>query len=303
MRLADVGLFVVLAGCAPKVVALPKPVVAGEAPLPSKKAAHITFAAGISRLFAAWPEQVGETYELRFSAFDGEKWSDAVSIAQSSVILSGGSRGPHLVARRDGSITVCWFEDDKVRIATSKDVGATWTRNFTIQGGWRDASSLAFLENANGQLVAAWIQTVTKAATEPIQMALLANEASNFRDAKAYGQQVCVDCGFSASSAADGGYLGFRHQSHQRTTHGGESTVVLIRTDRAGHGAALSEHEGWKIDGDDRRIASGPVVSTDGIHAVTAWYSAVPQGNVVVMMSTNRGRTFMGWRFPATTAE
>lgn len=240
---------------------------------------------------------------LRFSRFDGARWSTPVSIFEANRVVANWADVPSVVAGEGDSLLAHWAVKNgeaahayDVRLARSDDGGKSWKQLGSPHAD-RTQSEHGFVTlSAEGPVFrATWIDgrntLPPQAGPSALRTAVIGSVIAP--DVVA-DDRVCDCCGTS-SAAVDGGTLVvYRNRDEQENRD-----IWAVRLGAAGRGQPHPVHvDGWKIAGCP---VNGPAVAAQGRDAVVAWYTyAGSEPSIRVSFSANGGDSFAP---PVTVAE
>lgn len=232
---------------------------------------------------------------LRFSRFDGARWSMPVTIFESNRVVANWADVPSVVAGEGASLLAHWAVKNgeaahayDVRLARSDDGGKSWKQLGSPHAD-RTQSEHGFVTlSAEGPVFrATWIdgRNTLPPGSGPSALRTAVVGAASEPDVEA-DERVCDCCG-TASATVDGGTLVvYRNRDDQETRD-----IWAVRLSATGRGKPHPVHvDGWKIAGCP---VNGPAVAASGRDAVVAWYTyAGSEPSIRVSFSANGGDSF-----------
>ncbi len=231
----------------------------------------------------SWVEQDGNTKRFRFSRFEGPKWSEPRTVAEGPQLMLNWADFPSIEGLGDGRYVAHWLERPEaakgaygIRIAFSKDGGATWNTSFASTRP-RSEGYEGFVSFATGEkeVCASFLdhsQPVTK-----LRMARFDLDGK-FLGEEVVDEDVCSCCQTASTYLADGPVVAYRdHEpgevrdiSFVRRLNGEWTKVKPVHRD------------GWKINACP---VNGPAFANDYSRLAIAWYSAADEPGVYAALA------------------
>jgi hypothetical protein len=253
------------------------------------------------RAMLSWMERVVPRSVFKFSERTVSGWSAPRTVASGNDLVVNAADVPSVRALADGSLAAAWMlanspdpEAYDLRLAFSKDSGATWTKPV---GPHHDRTEtqhgFASLFQAPGAgLGLVWLDgraTNAKLAHPSDNMSLRAaifSRAGTQLREMPIDTRVCDCCPTSVAITSEGPIVAFRDRSAKeirdiyvsRLVAGRWTTPVPVHND------------GWRIEACP---VNGPSVSARNRDVAVAWFTALnDEGKAYVAFSRDAGRTF-----------
>jgi hypothetical protein len=290
-----------LAGCAPEApVAIAVDTLASPAP-PGSGEPNLTVD-GRGRVFLSWIERLADsTAALRMAALDGDRWSEARTIAADRNLLVNWADFPSLRALPDGRLAAHWMIRTGTRgftydfvIAQSLDEGRTWTAPVMPHrdGTAAEHGFAALYSGADGAVGAAWLDGRRYAITTPGAVHEMILAHTTVSGAGALGHEdvldprVCDCCQTSLAVASSGPVLVYRDRSPTDVRD-----IAIVRQVDGAWGAPATVHaDGWEIKSCP---VNGPAVAARNDAVAVAWFTgARDSARVLVAFSSDAGASF-----------
>ena len=249
----------------------------------------------------SWIERVVPRTLFRFSERTASGWSAPRTVASGNDLVVNAADVPSVRALGDGTLAAAWMlanspdpEAYDLRLAFSKDGGATWTTPVSPHHD-RTATQHGFatLFQAPGAgLGLVWLdgRAANPKLAHPgdnmsLRAAVFSKAGRQLREAP-IDTRVCDCCPTSVAVTSEGPIVAFRNRSQQevrdiyvsRLAAGRWTTPVPVHAD------------GWQIEACP---VNGPSVSARNRDVVVAWFAALnDEGKAYVAFSRDAGRTF-----------
>ncbi|HYD51079.1 MAG TPA: sialidase family protein, partial [Gemmatimonadaceae bacterium] len=269
---------------------------------PGSAEPNLTVARG--RAYLSWIEPTPDSgHALRFATLEGRGWSAPRTIARGKRWFVNWADFPSLVVLPSGRLAAHWLERSSegkysydVRVATSRDGGATWSRPVTPH---RDASA------SEHGFVAMWGQGDTlslvwldgrKYARIPIQEEAYSKEMMLLSTTilpdgsrgpeRRVDERTCDCCQTSVAQTARGPLVAYRDRTTDEIRD-----IHVSRFERSYWTPPRRVHaDQWKVD---YCPVNGPSVAARGERAAVAWFTgARDTARVMIAFSTDAGDTF-----------
>ncbi|MGH9368227.1 MAG: hypothetical protein ACRD3M_11200 [Thermoanaerobaculia bacterium] len=231
---------------------------------------------------------------LRYSAFDGEKWSAPRTVLSSPKIFANWADFPAIAVARGGSLLAGWPEksgggtyDYFLQLARAPSSGGPWRRLGPAHED-RTPTEHGFVSFVpeDDAIRAFWLDgrdMKGESGSMSLRTALVGErpERSELLDAK-----VCDCCQTSAAVTSEGPLVVYRDRSD------GEVRDMSIVRRAGGKWTAPRPvaRDGWKIAGCP---VNGPAAAASGRRVAVAWFTvAQEKPRVVLAISSDAGATF-----------
>jgi hypothetical protein len=252
------------------------------------------------KLYLSWLERAPDTTtSLRFSVFEGSKWSPARVIRSGRDFMVNWADFPAMSVHKSGKMAVHWLQNHGVgayaydiRISTSSDAGKTWTAGVAphVDRSSTEKGFAVFWPEADG-FGATWLdgRKADKAAKAPIQeMMLMATSKAGVEPAAELrlDERVCDCCQTTSALTSDGPIIAYRDRSADEI----RDISVVRRVGGKWMAPQPVSNDNWKINACP---VNGPSIAADGKRVALAWYTGandVPR--VKFAFSTDGGATF-----------
>jgi len=253
------------------------------------------------RSMLSWMERANPASVLKFAERTATGWSEPKTVASGNDLVVNAADVPSVRALADGSLAAAWMvanspdpEAYDLRLAWSKDAGATWSKPVNPHHDRTETQhGFASLFQAPGAgLGLVWLDgraTNPKLEHPADTMGLRAaifNKAGTQVSETAIDTRVCDCCPTSIATTSEGPIVAFRNRSDKeirdiyvsRLAAGRWTTPVVVHND------------GWEIDACP---VNGPAISSKGRDVAVAWFTAPKdEGHAFVAFSRDGGRTF-----------
>jgi len=251
-------------------------------------------------VYMTWQEPVSGGSALKFSAFDGRKWSQPRTIRTGSDFFVNWADFPSLEVLGDKRLAVHWLQRAgkstyayHVKIALSNDGGATWSAPITPHA---DTSAtehgfVALWRDGNG-LGAAWLdgRKYNKEghdASNEMTVRTTTIDRTGRRGAEVLlDGRTCDCCQTSVAVTARGPVVAYRDRSPDEI----RDIYVVRRVNGRWTQPKAVHDDGWKVT---YCPVNGPAVAAQGNRVALAWFTAANDTpRVKVAFSNDAGATF-----------
>jgi hypothetical protein len=252
------------------------------------------------KLYLSWLERAPDTTtSLRFSVFEGAKWSPAMVIRKGRDFMVNWADFPAMSVNKSGKLAVHWLQNHGVgayaydiRIATSTDAGKTWSAGVAphVDRSSTEKGFAVFWPEADG-FGAVWLdgRKADKAGKAPIQeMMLMATTKAGVEPAAEtrLDERVCDCCQTTSALTSDGPIIAYRDRSADEI----RDISVVRRVGGKWSAPQPVSNDNWKINACP---VNGPSIAADGKRVALAWYTAADSTpRVKLAFSTDAGATF-----------
>jgi hypothetical protein len=253
------------------------------------------------KVYLSWMEPAPDSaMALRFSSFDGTRWSAPQTIRSGRDFFVNWADFPSLAVQANGRMAAHWLQRQgtgssyayDVRIAQSADGGKTWGTPFAPHAD-RSATEKGFVtmwRDGNG-FGAAWLdgRKADKAGKNPVQeMMLFATTigATGAANETQLDGRACDCCQTTAAVTSNGPIVAYRDRSANEI----RDIYVTRRLGSAWSEPKAVFADNWEINACP---VNGPSVDAAGRRVALAWYTGardVPR--VKVAFSSDAGATF-----------
>jgi hypothetical protein len=252
------------------------------------------------KLYLSWLEPAPDTTtSLRFSVFEGTKWSPAQVIRSGRDFYVNWADFPAMSVHKSGKLAVHWLQRHgtgsyayDIRIATSSDAGKSWSAGVAphVDRSSTEKGFAVFWPETDG-FGAVWLdgRKADKAGKAPIQeMMLMATTKAGVEPAAEtrLDERVCDCCQTTSALTSDGPIIAYR----DRSTDEIRDISVVRRVGGKWTAPQPVSNDNWKINACP---VNGPSIAAAGKRVALAWYTAandVPR--VKFAFSTDAGATF-----------
>ncbi len=300
-----------LAACAGE--AGPVPLVVESLPSPTQGDAAEPFVsrAADGTLYMSWLErQADSSVALRLARRDAAgAWGDPTTVVQRRDLFVNWADFPSVVPLADGRLLAHWLQrsgDGKfaydVRVAESRDAGATWTESVVphAQGVPAEHGFVSILPAADGGAAILMLDgTAGALAAEAakqggghdahgggMQLGYAAWKDGAVIEQRILDTRTCDCCQTTAAMTSRGPVVVYRDRSDDEM----RDMAVTRLVDGAWTAPATLHADGWKID---YCPVNGPAAGAIGDTVAVAWFTgAQDTSRVRVAFSTDAGATF-----------
>lgn len=255
----------------------------------------------------SWLEPVAKSdrVALRFARYVNGTWSAPRTIIERNDLFVNWADFPSVVEDAKGALFAHWLQKSgegtyayDVRMATSTDGGATWSRSFLLNRDGKQSehgfASLAALPN--GGVGATWLdgRNMTMGSDHDSHEAggdmtiryATVDAAGTIDGDTELDSRTCECCSTGMAMTASGPVIAYRDRSAEEIRD-----ISYVRRDASGWTKPQPVRaDGWKINGCP---VNGPQVDAIGSEVATAWFTAAnEQQRVYVAFSSDAGATF-----------
>jgi hypothetical protein len=255
-----------------------------------------------------WLEPAGEdrTMALRLSRFDGEAWTEPVTVRTGDDFFANWADLPSAHRAPDGSLVVSWLQKSgpgtyayDIMLARSADDGATWE---PLGAAHRDGTQtehgfVSMLDDPNGVRLV-WLDGRNMAAGGGGHdagghgagggMTVRTNvlTAGGFAAPSVMlDPRTCECCATDAALTSAGPVVVYRDRSETEVRD-----IAIVRlVDGQWTAPALVASDGWRIPACP---VNGPAIDAAGDDVVVAWFTGAGGGRVQAAFSSDAGATF-----------
>ena len=258
----------------------------------------------------SWLEGADGAATLKFSERAGGAWSQARAVVSGGDWFLSWADVPSVLRMTDGTLVANWYpatdpliEAYDIRLAYSRDDGATWSRPFAPHhdGTTTQHGFVSLFELPDKTLGLVWLdgrqQELDAEAPEGGAMALYYGrfDAQWTQTAEAaVNERVCECCPTAAVVTDAGPIAAFRDRTPREIR---DINVARLESDTWTQARPLHV-DGWEIDACP---VNGPALSARGSQVAAAWFTAAGnQGQALAAFSGDAGRT---WSTPVRLDE
>ena len=275
---------------------------ASESPAPAGAAEPFLSTAKNGDILLSWLEPVAGTkkHALRFSRFAGGAWSEPRTIVERDDLFVNWADFPSIVA--DGSETMFahWLQKSggdtysyDVRMATSRDGGATWGESFLLnRDGKQSEHGFVTLLGLESGIAATWLDGRNMmpghgdhAGDMTLRYAHVDAKGA-LTDEVELDTRTCECCTTGMTMTPDGPVIVYRDRSAEEIRD-----IAFVSRNASGWSEPATLHQdGWKIAGCP---VNGPQVDAAGTRIAAAWFTAAEgKSHVYAAWSDDGGRSF-----------
>jgi hypothetical protein len=248
---------------------------------------------GANGFLLAWTDKKAQT--LNLAAYRDGRWFQPRMIAHGD-LLTGHANFPSVAAGPRGVLFAQWVErhahGSTVRIARSRDGGATWSAPVTPHPDVVSAFGFVSLApNADGSADAIWLdgrglEGGVEGHGDMQLHAARIDARGQLASEQLVDARVCDCCQTSMASTPNGAVAVYRDRSPKEIRDIG----IVRRTANGWSQPTLLHADGWQIPGCP---VNGPQIAASGDDVAVAWYTgAKNQPRVNVAFSSNGGASF-----------
>lgn len=264
-------------------------------------------------LLLSWLEPVADQIEqkgagrplrLRFSQFDGAKWSEPRTIVQREDFFANWADVPSIIQAKDGSLLAHWLQKSgadtysyDVMLARSTDAGKTWKELGRLHDDdtKTEHGFVSLLPEGDG-VRAFWLDgREMKPPGEgeddhghgggnmTLRTALIEGDAIG--PSALLDMRVCECCNTSAALAEHGPIIVYRDRTEQET----RDISLVRRVDGRWTNPKPVHEDDWVIPGCP---VNGPAIAARRNDVAVAWFTAAQKPTVLIAFSSDGGATF-----------
>lgn len=252
------------------------------------------------RVYLSWHEPVDSGFALKFSVFEGSKWSKAHTVRTGRDFFVNWADFPSMAALGNGRLAAHWMQRTGgatyaygVRVVLSNDDGRTWSAPIVPH---RDTSpqehGFVSLWREKDNLGVAWLdgRKYSKGTRSPLnEMTVITatiDPAGKTGAEVTLDSRVCDCCQTSAAMTANGPIVTYRDRSPEEIRD-----IYFVRRVKGRWTSPVAVHnDGWKINACP---VNGPAIDAHGQRVALAWFTAASASpRVKLAFSANGGAKF-----------
>ena len=253
------------------------------------------------RAWITWMEPAADSaWALRVAARAGDGWTAPHTIVEGRDFFLNWADFPSLVVLDDGRLAAHWLQRSgagtyayDVRIAQSRDGGATWSRGIVPhRDGTRSEHGFASLWDSAGHVAVVWLDGRKYARPEdaPGRETMLVQtvlDSAGRRGAEVrLDERICDCCQTSVARTSRGPVVVYRDRSPDEV----RDIYIVRQVDGRWTEPAPVHADDWRID---FCPVNGPSVAADGERVAVAWFTARgDSARVNMAFSSDAGATF-----------
>jgi hypothetical protein len=248
----------------------------------------------------SWLEAVGDSLTaLKVAAFNGTGWSAPVTVVSRRDLMVNWADFPSVFATESGRLVAHWLQRSdtgkyayEVRVAQSKDEGATWTEPMILHRdkGRAEHGFVSLFAAAGDSAGAVWLdgrKFAMPAQAHEMQLATTTLAPSGSLGAESIiDQRICDCCQTDVAVTARGPVVVYRDRSDAEIRD-----IYAVRREGAAWTTPVVVHnDNWKIAGCP---VNGPAIAASGDTIAVAWFTAAEDtARVKLAYSFDAGATF-----------
>lgn len=252
------------------------------------------------QLYLSWLEPFTGGHALKFSRWNGERWTPPRAIVTSGSMFVNWADFPSLLALSDGSLVAHWPEkggkgvyEYNVMISSSTDGGQSWTEPVSPHrdGTLSEHGFVSLIDLGEGRFGAVWLdgrqfKAGAKDLENEMSLRFARYEKGGFQTEVLLDKRVCDCCQTAAAVTRDGTFVAYRDRGADEIrdiscvtyTGGTWSEPRTLFPDR------------WEIPACP---VNGPSVAANGSSVAVAWFTfAAQKGRVQLVFSEDGGKSF-----------
>lgn len=253
-------------------------------------------------VYLSWLEPQDSSFALRFSSFDGVRWSEPRTIRSGRDFFVNWADFPSMSVGRDGRLTAHWLQRTGrstyaygVGMAQSRDGGLSWSESVRPHADTSNTEHgfvALWLEPGSDAVGAAWLdgRKFNKEGHDATnEMTVMAGSLD--RSGKA-GRETLLDgrtcdcCQTTAAVTAKGPIVAYRDRSADEI----RDIAIVRRINGKWTSPAVVHADNWKIAACP---VNGPALSARGNRVALAWFTgANDTARVKLAFSANAGERF-----------
>ena len=252
------------------------------------------------RVFMSWLEPADSGYSVRFASHDGSTWSDARTIASSRDFFVNWADFPSIEVLDGGRLAAHWLQRNGrgtftygVRIAQSRDNGATWSAPVTPH---RDSTQtehgFVAMWRERGALGAVWLdgrkfkKDGHDAGNEMMLVSTTLQPDGTLGPEVRLDERTCDCCQNAAAVTANGPIVAYRNRSTEEI----RDIYVTRRVSGKWIAGVPVNNDNWKIAACP---VNGPALAARERRVALAWFTAPgDSARVNLAFSDDAGATF-----------
>lgn len=252
------------------------------------------------RVWMSWLESVDDSITaLKVAAFNGTGWSVPVTVASRRDLMVNWADFPSVFATDSGRLVAHWLQRSDtgkyaydVRVAQSKDEGATWTQPIVLHRdkGRAEHGFVSLFAAAGDSVGAVWLdgrKFAVAAQPDEMQLATTTIAPSGSLGAESFvDQRICDCCQTDVAVTPRGPVVVYRDRSDAEIRD-----IYAVRREGAAWTTPVIVHnDNWKIPGCP---VNGPAIAARGDTIAVAWFTAAEDtARVRLAYSFDAGATF-----------
>ena len=278
MKRAALLLFLVACAKEPEVDVRPQTAVpqTSAGPLAIEGAATPFLSATKSGLLLSWTE----SNSVRFARMTDGRWSAPKTIVQRDDLVLNWADFPSIVEDPNGILYAHWLQKSgaakysyDVRMAVSKDDGATWSDSFLLNRDGKEGEHgfVSLVPMPQGGVAATWLDGRTKEMQ--LRFATIDVNGRIVEDIE-LDPRTCECCGTGMALTGSGPLIVYRDRDANEI----RDISYLARTGSGWSKPAPVHSDGWKIQGCP---VNGPQIDAIGNRTAIAWFTAANNQDTV----------------------
>ena len=251
-------------------------------------------------VYLSWIEKKGNTYQLRFSTFKNNEWTQSVSIAEGVNWFVNWADYPVIASNGDNHLLAHFLEKSDsgaytydVKYVISTDQGKTWTKPMLLnEDGKKAEHGFVSVVPYEGKYFVSWLDgrntaNGTSAGHEGHHGQMSLRAAMIDKDGKKENEweldnRVCDCCQTNISMGKEGPIVIYRDRSDDEIRD--MSLVRMVNGEWSK--PAILYADNWKIEGCP---VNGPRAESIGDNLGVAWFTVENDSGVVKFAFSNNG--------------